>query len=67
VPLSALKITSSGSFVFTVSEEKKLVAIAVTQGQLYGENIEILSGLDKDTRIVTDARGLKEGQLVTVK
>jgi multidrug efflux pump subunit AcrA (membrane-fusion protein) len=67
VPLSALKITSSGSFVFTVSEEKKLVAIAVTQGQLYGENIEILSGLTKDTRIVTDARGLKEDQLVTVK
>lgn len=67
VPLSALKITSTGTFVFTVNAENKLVPVAVTQGQLYGENIEILSGLTKDTRIVTDARGLKEGQLVTVK
>jgi hypothetical protein len=67
VPLSALKITSAGTFVFTVNPESKLVPVAVTQGQLYGENIEILSGLTKDTRIVTDARGLKEDQLVTVK
>ena len=67
VPLSALKITSNGTFVFTVSEESKLVPVAVAQGQLFGENIEIVSGVTKDTRIVTDARGLKEGQLVTVK
>ena len=67
VPLSALKITSAGTFVFTVNAENKLVPVNVTQGQLYGENIEILSGVTKDTRIVTDARGLKEGQLVTVK
>lgn len=67
VPLSALKITSTGTFVFTVGEESTLVPVAITQGQLYGENIEILSGVTKDTRIVTDARGLKEGQEVIVK
>jgi multidrug efflux pump subunit AcrA (membrane-fusion protein) len=67
VPLSALKITASGSLVFTVNEQGALVAVPVTQGQLYGENIEILTGVTKETRIVTDARGLKEGQLVTVK
>ncbi len=67
VPLSALKITSTGTFVFIVNEENKLVSVPVTQGQLYGENIELTSGVTKDTRIVTDARGLKEGQLVTIK
>ena len=66
VPLSALKITSSGTFVFTLGENNTLVAIAIEQGQLFGENVEIVSGLTKETRIVTDARGLKEGQIVTV-
>lgn len=65
VPLSALKITAEGSFVFTVNEQNTLVAVPVTQGQLYGENIEVLSGITRDTRIVTDARGLKDGQVVS--
>ncbi len=67
IPLSALKITPTDTFVFTISEDNKLVAVPVTQGQLYGENIEITDGIAKDTRIITDARGLKEGQTVTIK
>lgn len=67
VPLGALKITPEGSFVFTVNEENKLVSVAVKQGQLYGDNIEIVSGVTKETRIITDARGLKEGQVVSIK
>lgn len=67
VPLSALKITPEGASVFSVNAEGKLEAIVVTKGQLYGDNIEILSGITKETRIVTDARGLKAGQLVTIK
>ena len=66
IPLAALKITSAGSFVFTVNEDKTLKANPVTQGQLYGENVEIVSVLTKETIIVTDARGLKEGEVVTV-
>ncbi len=67
VPLSALKITPDGASVFTVSSDGKLEAIAVTKGQLFGDSIEILSGITKETSIVTDARGLKAGQAVTVK
>jgi multidrug resistance efflux pump len=67
IPLSALKITPSGSQVFTIGDGDSLQAIGVTTGQLYGENIEILEGVSKETRIVTDARGLKEGQKVTIK
>ncbi|HEY0964394.1 MAG TPA: HlyD family efflux transporter periplasmic adaptor subunit [Candidatus Paceibacterota bacterium] len=67
IPLSALKITADGSYVYTVNAENKLESMPVTQGQLFGENIEIVSGLTKETRIVTDARGLKEGQEVTLK
>lgn len=66
VPLSAIKITSTGMFVFTLGDNNTLKAISVTQGQIFGENVEITSGLTKETRIVTDARGLKEGQTVTL-
>lgn len=65
IPLSALKITSGGSFVFMV-ETDTLKATKVEQGQLYGNNVEILSGITKESRIVTDARGLKDGQKVTI-
>ncbi len=67
VPLSALKITPDGDFVFTVSNSNKLQAVSITKGQLFGDNIEVLSGITKETRIVTDARGLKAEQEVTIK
>ena len=66
IPLSALKITADGTFVFTV-ENNTLKALPVTQGQLFGNNVEVLEGISKESRIVTDARGLKDGQTVTVK
>jgi multidrug efflux pump subunit AcrA (membrane-fusion protein) len=53
--------------VFVVTEANKLQAVKVEKGQLYGDNVEILSGITKETRIVTDARGLKAEQEVTIK
>jgi multidrug efflux pump subunit AcrA (membrane-fusion protein) len=67
VPLSAIKITPDGDSVFIVSEGNKLQAVKVEKGQLFGDNVEILSGITKETRIVTDARGLKADQEVTIK
>ena len=67
IPLSALKITSDGSFVFSVNDDGTLKATKIEQGQLLGDNVEILSGITKESRIVTDARGLKDGQRVTIK
>ena len=66
IPLSALKITTDGTSVFIV-ENNTLKALPVTQGQLFGNNVEILEGITKESRIVTDARGLKDGQAVTIK
>lgn len=76
IPIAALKITPQGSFVFTVTksassteeqEEGLLVAHKVTEGALLGDKIQILEGVTSDMIIVTDARGLKEGKLVTIK
>ena len=64
IPLSAIKITPRGSYVFTVSSTSSLISIPVVAGALLGENIQIESGLTREMSIVRDARGLKEGQIV---
>jgi len=67
LPLSAIKITPNGSYVFTVDADKKLVAHQIKEGTLMGDQLIILEGVTHDMKIVTDARGLKEGMAVTVK
>jgi len=67
VPLSALKVEADRIVVFTVSTEQKLIAHEIIEGLIVGEKIVIESGLAGDMFIVTDARGLKEGQSVALK
>lgn len=65
IPLSALKMTPDGALAFTV-ENGKTKQIKVTEGAIFGESIEIKSGLSRDTAIVLDARGLRDGMDVSV-
>ena len=67
IPLSALKVEANRIVVFTVSSENVLVAHEIVEGLIVGEKIVIESGLLPNMFIVTDARGLKEGQTVTLK
>ncbi len=67
IPLSAVKITPDGTVVFSLGEGNTLVARPVELGTLRGAFVEIVSGITLDDSIVTDARGLKEGQVVIVK
>lgn len=66
IPLTALKLTSSARVVFTVGEDGRLVAHPVEIGEVHGDRIELHTPLASDLRIVTNARGLSEGQKVTV-
>lgn len=66
LPLTAVKLRTGDRVVFTVNEEGRLVGHAVTIGEVRGNRIEVLNGISPDTRIVTDARGLSEGQKVSV-
>lgn len=65
IPISALKLTPNGAFVFTVSTSSTLVSLEVQEGAILGEEIQIISGLHGDEEIVTDARGLKAGMIVS--
>lgn len=67
IPLSALKITPNGAYVYTTSTSSTLIAIPVTLGAILGDEMEITSGLTPSLTIVLDARGLKEGQKVTTQ
>jgi RND family efflux transporter MFP subunit len=67
IPVAALKMTASESVVYTVSASSTLVARPVKIGSLSGTHVEITEGLSLDDEIVTDVRGKKEGDEVTVK
>ncbi len=66
IPLASLKLLPSGPVVFGVTTEGKLTAHPVTLGAILGEFVEIETGVTAEDEIVRDARGLKEGDSVTV-
>lgn len=65
IPITALKIEASRTIVFLV-ENEHLAAKEIKIGKLSGASVQVTEGLDADTEIVVDARGLKEGDEVTV-
>jgi multidrug efflux pump subunit AcrA (membrane-fusion protein) len=67
VPISAIKITTDSTVIFTVDEDNTLIAHTVTPGSILGDKIIITDGLTADMMIVTDARGLSEGDLVSIE
>lgn len=67
LPVSSVKIGTTESLVFTVDAENKLVGHVVTLGDLVGDKIQIIAGVTTDMMLVTDARGLKNGQQVDVQ
>ncbi len=66
LPLAAVKLLPESRAVFTVSEEGRVVAHTVTIGEVVGDRIEVLTGVSADMRIITDVRGIAEGQKVQV-
>jgi RND family efflux transporter MFP subunit len=66
IPIIAAKITPEGPVVFSVNASSTLVAMPITLGPILGDQVTVTSGLSSDTAIVTDARGLSDGQQVIV-
>ncbi len=65
IPLAAVKITPQGSVVFTVASST-LHAQAIVLGEVLGNSVAIQSGISAEEAIVTDARGLSDGQEVSI-
>ncbi len=67
IPLASVKMTGSGPVVFTVdSAASTLTALPIVLGAISGDTVVVTGGLTPDMVIVTDGRGLKAGQNVTV-
>lgn len=66
LPLSAIKMTGSGPVVFTLGDNSSLSGRPVKLGAIAGERVVVTEGLDLAVAVVVDARGLKEGQVVTI-
>jgi RND family efflux transporter MFP subunit len=66
IPIVALKITPAGPAVFTVTASSTLLAHSVQLGSILSDRIVITSGLTPTLQIVSDARGLSEGQTVVI-
>jgi len=71
VPLNTMQTDEKGKYVMVaVNENGKLIARKrqVVIGELYGDNLEIKSGLNSGDTVITDGfQGLYEGQLLTTK
>jgi multidrug resistance efflux pump len=67
IPLSAIKLTPRGAFIFTMASTSTVGAIPVTIGAILGDTIQILSPLSATTTFILDARGLKDGMEVVVR
>jgi len=66
LPLSSVKYTPAGAFVFVVSENGTLDAIEITTGLVTANGI-IVTGLFGDEYVVKDVRGLKSGETVHIQ
>ncbi|MCB9805533.1 efflux RND transporter periplasmic adaptor subunit [Candidatus Nomurabacteria bacterium] len=67
IPITAVKISGDSQFVFYIDGEGNLTSTPVSIGKIEGERVEVISGVSLDDIIVVDARGLKDGQKVTIK
>jgi len=69
IPLTVLQTDEKGKYVFVLADEngkKTARKKAVTVGEIYGEEIEVTSGLSEGDRLITEGfQGLYEGRVVT--
>lgn len=67
LPQSAVLLRDGFSYVFTLEGENKVAQKKVTVGRRVGDRIEISSGVDADTRVVSSGAGfLSDGDMVRV-
>lgn len=65
LPLTAVKLSAGARILFMVNDGR-LVSVPVEIGDVRGDRLEVMTDLPDDARIVTDARGLSEGQAINV-
>jgi membrane fusion protein (multidrug efflux system) len=69
IPLTVLQTDENGKYVYVIATEngKKIAKKKTVQvGEIYGNNVEVKSGLNVDDQLITEGfQSLYEGQVVT--
>lgn len=52
VPIKSVTIESSGNYVFVVGEDNKVARKNVNLGQIYGDKVSVLSGLEEGDKLI---------------
>jgi RND family efflux transporter MFP subunit len=67
IPIQSVRFTPDGkAVVYTIDGEQKAQEVAVTTGQVSGENVEITGGLTDDLKIAANAYDISAGQKVQI-
>ena len=67
VPVTALRHSNNGDFVYVLKEDKTVTVRIVTRGQATTDMVEIRAGLEAGEKVITEgADRLKEGAKVTL-
>ena len=67
LPLTAIRFADTDGFVFVVTPENRLTTVPVTLGGVRGSSIVVTGGIGATDGVVADARGLADGDTVTIR
>ncbi|NCO04527.1 MAG: hypothetical protein GW939_00075, partial [Candidatus Magasanikbacteria bacterium] len=64
LPIRAIKVKSNGSSVYVIGEDGLVEEVEVQTGNIIGNEVEIISGLNASVSIIASTRGLSVGDKV---
>lgn len=67
LPIQSVKIIPGSAFVFTLDHESKIKRNDIILGEVRGDFVEVIGGLNDSMEIVVPVYELEEGQTVTVE
>ncbi len=67
LPIESVFVRGEESFVYTLGPNNTLVPKQITTESLFGSEIVVTAGLDNDDQVVLYARGLKDGEIVSLQ
>ena len=65
-PIQAIKITATDNYVLVIDSNNEVATVTVQIGEVFGDLIEIKSGLNDQMEIISPVYGLEIGQRVTI-
>jgi len=66
VPISSIFVRNNIPYVYIVTAENTISPREIKTGGLFGSNVSVFEGLTDQDKIVLNARGLKDNQLIKI-